>query len=127
MYEETGAGKLSTKMPFSTQSVDPPAASVNTLWGLWGPIISISWTGSSCKVSRALRLWPVEPKTLLKTSGTWFESLLPNRNPKQYIPGLHQNHVCAGPRLLRLSMDCIETTSRMRGSIPRFLGALLRN
>jgi hypothetical protein len=36
--------------------------------------------------TRALRFWPVEPKTLLKTSGTWFESLLPNRNPKQYIP-----------------------------------------
>jgi hypothetical protein len=75
--------------------------------------------GIAALVSRA--------KTLLKTSGTWFESLLPNRNPKQYIPGLHQNHVCAGPGLLRLSMDCVETTSRMRVSIPRFLGALLRN
>ena len=85
------------------------------------------WAGSSCKVSRAKRLSSIEPKTLLKTPGTWFESLLRNRNPKQYIPGLHQNHVCAGPRLLRLSMDCVETTSRMRASIPRFLGAFLRN
>ena len=33
MYEETGAGELSRKMPFSTQLVDPPGASVNTRWG----------------------------------------------------------------------------------------------
>jgi len=37
---------------------------------------------SSCKVSRAKRLSSVEPKNLLKTPGTWFESLLPNRDPK---------------------------------------------
>jgi len=36
-----------------------------------------------CKVSGAQWLWSVEPKTLLKTPGTWFESLLHNRNPKQ--------------------------------------------
>ena len=67
MHKETGAGELSRKMPFSTQLVDPPGASVNTLWGLMD---LEHWAGSSCKVSRALRLWPVDPKTLLKTPGT---------------------------------------------------------
>jgi predicted TIM-barrel fold metal-dependent hydrolase len=34
---------------------------VNTLWG---PIISNSWIGSSCKVSRAQRPWSVEARPM---------------------------------------------------------------
>src|ERR1700738_1075866 len=41
-----------------------------------------------CKVSRAQRLWSVEPKTLLKTPGTWFESVLRKTEPGTVTRGL---------------------------------------
>ena len=66
MYEDTGAGEVSRKMPFSTQLVDPPGASVTPSWGTidleqLGPGRVAGVEGTAALV--------VEPQTVIDNTG----------------------------------------------------------